>query len=123
MTAVAIAVAGALGAAARYLVDWAITHRTGGARPWGTLAVNVGGSLVGGMIAGTALFGDAPATVRLVAGVGFAGSFTTFSTFAVDTVRLVADGHPSAALINIAANVLASLAAAGMGLAAAAALV
>ncbi|MEX0658111.1 MAG: CrcB family protein [Egibacteraceae bacterium] len=122
MTVVAVAVAGALGASARYLVDWAIAHRTGGARPWGTLAVNVGGSLVGGVVAGTVLFGDAPATVGLVAGVGFAGSFTTFSTFAVDTVRLVADGHVPAALVNIAANLLASLAAAGVGLAAAAAL-
>lgn len=122
MTAVAIAVAGALGASARYLVDWAIAHRTGGARPWGTLVVNVGGSLVGGVVAGTALFGDAPATVRLVAGVGFAGSFTTFSTFAVDTVRLVADGYASAALVNVATNLLVSLAAAGVGLAAAAAL-
>lgn len=122
MTAVAIAVAGALGASARYLVDWAIAQRTGGARPWGTLAVNVGGSLVGGVVAGTALFGDVPATMRLVAGVGFAGSFTTFSTFAVDTVGLVADAHVSAALVNVAANLLASLAAAGVGLAAAAAL-
>ncbi len=118
----AIAVAGALGASARYLVDWAIARRTGGARPWGTLAVNVGGSLVGGVVAGTALFGDASATVRLVAGVGFAGSFTTFSTFAVDTVRLVTDGHTAAALGNIAANLLASVIAAGVGLAAAAAL-
>lgn len=122
MTAVAIAVAGALGASARYLVDWAIAHRTGAARPWGTLVVNVGGSLVGGVVAGTALFGDAPATVRLVAGVGFAGSFTTFSTFAVDTVRLAVGGHASAALVNVATNLLASLAAAGVGLAAAAAL-
>lgn len=121
MMALAIAVAGALGAAVRYLVDAAVARRTGGARPWGTLVVNVTGSLVGGVVAGMVVFGDAPAAARLVIGVGFAGSFTTFSTFAVDTVRLAADGQRSAAVANVAANLLASLAAAGVGLAAAAA--
>lgn len=123
MSAVAVIVAGALGAAARYVVDSMVSARTRRSWPWGTVTVNVLGSLLGGAIAGLVLFAGASDGLRLVAGVGFAGSFTTFSTFAVETVGLAADGDRPAALANVAITFGASLAAAAAGLAAVAALV
>lgn len=117
MTTLVVAAAGALGAAARYLVDHGVSHRLGASFPWGTLTVNVVGSLVGGAVVGLVVFADLPSTVALVAGVGFAGSFTTFSTFAFDTVQLAQSGRRRAALASAAGNLLASLAAAGGGFA------
>lgn len=116
MITLGIAAAGALGAVARYLVDHAVSRRWGPALPWGTFTVNVVGSLLAGAIAGLVALADVPAAVRLVAGVGFAGSFTTFSAFAHDTVRLAQAGRVPAALANVVGNLLASLAAAGAGM-------
>lgn len=122
MTVLAVALAGALGAASRYVVDHLVASRTGRTSPWGTLVVNVTGSLAGGVVAGLVFLGDAPGGLHVVAGIGFAGSYTTFSTFAVDTVRL-ADQDRAAGIANVGANLLASLAAAGVGLAGVALLV
>lgn len=121
MTMLAVALAGALGAVSRYVVDVIVTARTGGSMPWGTLVVNVTGSLVGGLVAGLAVVGSLRAEVGLVAGLGFAGSFTTFATFTVETVGLAADGSRARALAYVAATVAASVGAAGTGFAAVAA--
>lgn len=100
---VGVALVGGLGALARFWVDGAVSRRTGGGFPTGTLAVNVTGAAVLGALAGAGLGGDA----QLVAGTGLVGAYTTFSTWMLETHRLGEDGRRLA----LAANVVLSLAA------------
>lgn len=116
----ALVAAGAVGAPLRYLVDGAVQERVGGAFPWGTLAVNVSGSLLLGFVTGLALYHSFPATPRAVLGGGFCGAYTTFSTFTFETARLVEEGARSEAVRNVLATVTAGAAAAAAGLALAA---
>jgi CrcB protein len=113
----AFVVAGAAGSAARYLVDIAITERTKGALPWGTLAINVTGSFLLGVITGLVLDHGFPRTARVVVGVGFCGAYTTFSTFTFETVRLLEEGVSVEALKNVGGTLLAGALAAAAGLA------
>jgi CrcB protein len=113
-------VAGAVGAPARYLLDDAISSRTQGVFPWGTLAINVSGSFLLGLLTGLALFHGLPATPRLVVGTGFCGAYTTFSTFTYETVRLAEEGAVNEAVRNALASLVLGAAAAAAGLAAAA---
>jgi len=115
---VAFVVAGAVGAPLRYLVDIAVTRRARGSFPWATLAINVSGSFLLGVLTGLGLHYGLSRTARTVFGVGFCGAYTTFSTFTFETVRLVEEGAPAVALLNTAAMVLAGAlaAAAGLGL-------
>lgn len=109
-----IAFAGGLGAVARYLIDFAITTRTETRLPVGTLSINISGSLLLGLLigAGPALGSDA----LHIAGIGFLGGFTTFSTASVELVQLVHAGRGRAAA-GLALGMLgASLAAAWIGL-------
>lgn len=98
---VAVLVAGAAGAVCRYLVDTAVTARTRGAYPWGTLVVNLTGSLLLGVVAGV-VAGRVPGAIGVVAGTGFCGAYTTFSTLAYETVRLAEEGAWRLALVNLA---------------------
>ena len=113
--------AGAAGALARYLVTRAVQARTRSALPWGTFVVNVTGSFVLGVLTGAGLHHGLAETPRIVLGVGFCGAFTTFSTLAVETVRLVETGSPGAALRNLVGSTASGLiaAAAGLGISAA----
>jgi CrcB protein len=90
--AVVVGVAGGIGAVTRYLVDGAVQDRTAGPFPHGTLVVNVTGSLVLGVLAGMAVYHGwdhgFSEHVREVAGVGFCGGLTTWSTASWETVRL-----------------------------------
>jgi CrcB protein len=113
-------VAGALGAPARYLLDDAISSRTQGVFPWGTLVVNVSGSFLLGLLTGLALFHALPATPKVILGAGFCGAYTTFSTFTYETVRLVEEGAVNEAVRNALASLVLGTAAAAAGLAAAA---
>jgi CrcB protein len=113
-------VAGAVGAPARYLLDDAISSRTQGVFPWGTLAINVSGSFLLGLLTGLALFHGFPATPRLILGTGFCGAYTTFSTFTYETVRLAEEGAVNEAVRNALASLVLGAAAAAAGLAAAA---
>ena len=119
-TWVAFLAAAAVGAPARYLLDGWVQHRTGGGFPWGTLAVNVSGCLLLGLLTGAGLYRDLGEPVRTAAGTGGLGAFTTFSTFAYETIRLAEEGAAGPALANVALNALAGLAAAAAGLALAA---
>lgn len=100
----AIVVAGAVGAAARYLVG-----RVGAtaAWPWPVLLVNVVGSLLAGVAMHTEL--------ALIVVTGFAGGLTTFSTFSVETVQLAGEGRWRAAVASVALNLVLGLAAATAG--------
>lgn len=108
----AVAVGGAGGAVARFLVSLALARWLGASFPWGTLAVNVAGSFVLGAVAGVAQVpGAVHPTARALVGTGFCGGFTTFSTFAVETIAMPA----RLAALNAGANLAASCAAAAAG--------
>jgi CrcB protein len=115
-----VSLAGAAGAVARFVVDGAVRHRWAPAFPWATLAVNVSGSALLGLVTGAVLFAGLPDLVRAVVGVGFCGGYTTFSTASFETVRLARQGRASAALANAVGSLLLTVAAAAVGLAAAA---
>ncbi len=113
---VGLVVAGAVGALARFLVDGVVQGRTGAAFPWGTLVVNVTGSLLVGLVTGAVLYHAVPATPATWLAVGLCGSYTTFSTFAFETVRLLEEGEASGTLLNVVGTLLAGAAAAAAGL-------
>jgi len=113
----AVAAGGAIGAVLRYLLSgW--VQGVGGARfPWGTLAVNVAGSFVLGLLM-AGLLGHAVTggTTRTFWTIGVLGAFTTFSTFSYETLALLAVGDWTAGIANVAANLGLGLAAALVGL-------
>jgi fluoride exporter len=113
---VALVAAGAVGAPVRYLVDEVITRRRGGAFPWGTVVINVAGSFLFGLITGLGLEHAFPKVPRVVLGTGFCGAYTTFSTFAFETVRLLEEGAWSEALRNAIGTLLGGSFAAAVGL-------
>jgi CrcB protein len=105
VVAVAIGLIGGVGALARFALDGAVASRLPGAFPYGTFVVNVLGSFVLGLLVGAALSPDA---LRL-AGTGLLGSFTTFSTWMLETHRLGEDGQPRPAVANVLISLLAGL--------------
>lgn len=116
MILVLVMVAAAVGAPLRYVVDQTVQHHWPGAFPAGTLAVNLSGSFVLGLLTGLAAHhGLAPQELS-VFGTGLLGGYTTFSTFSYETVRLLEDGAAAEAALNVAGSVALGLAAAGAGL-------
>lgn len=114
MTVLLVAAGAAVGAPLRYLVDRRLQarHRH---LPWGTLLVNVAGSVIAGAVAAAVAHrGAAPWLLPLVV-VGFCGALTTFSTFAYETVTLLEDGARGRALLNVAASVVLALAGCALG--------
>jgi CrcB protein len=114
---IAFVVAGAAGAVARYELDRAVADRSRGAFPWGTLVINLTGSLLLGVITGLALHHGVPKPDRIVLGMGFCGAYTTFSTFTFETVRLAEEGALAEAFRNAAGTLVGCAAAAAVGLA------
>lgn len=114
---VEVGAAGGLGAAARLVVDGSVRARITSLVPAGTLLINVSGSLLLGVLTGLVIFHGAPATITLVAGTGFCGGYTTFSTASFETVRLLQTGRHRAAATSLALTVAGTLAGAGAGLA------
>jgi fluoride exporter len=112
-----VAAGGMVGAPARYLLDQAVTRRAGSGLPWGTLAINLSGSLLLGFLTGLTLAGHLPPAAKALLGTGFCGAYTTYSTFTFETVRLVENGRYLGAAGNVLVSVLAGLAAAAAGLA------
>lgn len=103
-----VGIGGFAGAVAR----WSVTLALPEAFPWGTLAVNVAGSFLLGALVADGRFGESlPAGLRLAVATGFLSSFTTYSTFAVDTVAL----GPVAGTLNVTANYGLALGAALVG--------
>jgi CrcB protein len=109
--------AGGCGAVTRYAVDAWIGDRTEGVFPWGTLAVNVTGSLLLGFLTGLSLYHALAKAPLVVLGTGFCGAYTTFSTFTYETVQLVHGGAVDEALRNAVATLVVCGAAAATGLA------
>jgi CrcB protein len=111
MTVALVLVGGALGAPLRYLTDVMVQARHDTFFPWGTLIVNVTGSLVLGVVSAAVSLAGAPAWLQTFVGTGFCGALTTFSTFGFETYRLIEDGSWLAAGINVGASLAAGAAA------------
>ncbi|MDQ1475441.1 MAG: fluoride exporter [Actinomycetota bacterium] len=120
MLVLGIALAGAVGAPARYFVDRAVLGRMRTGLPTGTLLINVIGSFILGVLTGLALYHAFPSTPKTILGTGFCGAFTTFSTFAYEVVRLAEQGRRGAAVRTLVAGVVLPTLAAAFGLALAA---
>lgn len=110
MTIALIFLGGAIGAPLRYLVDRAVQARHDSVFPWGTFSVNVTGCLVLGALtgAGTAL----PGSLLALAGTGFCGALTTYSTFSYETLRLAEQKAYFYAAMNVVISVVAGVGAA-----------
>jgi CrcB protein len=117
----ALAAAGGLGAGARFLLDGVISSRMRSGFPLGTVLINISGSFLLGLLAGLAASAALERSVVLVAGTGFLGGYTTFSTASVDTVRLLKAGRRGLALLSGLGTLAAALGAAAAGFALAAA--
>jgi CrcB protein len=102
---------GGLGAVCRFLLDRVVTKRVGRPFPFGTLVVNISGALLLGFLAGLALSPH----LALLAGTAFVGSYTTFSTWMLETQRLGEERQVVPAFANIAVSVVLGLAAAWLG--------
>ena len=105
----------AVGAPARYLADRAVQSRHDSVMPWGTVLVNVVGSLVLGLLLGAGTTADLPDPVLLAVGTGLCGALTTYSTFGYETLRLFEDGARLPAALNVLVSLGAGLAAAVAG--------
>jgi fluoride exporter len=102
-----VAIGGAVGALSRYGLDRAIEQRSKSSFPWSTFVINVAGCFLVGLV--IAAFVDrhaAPDWLRAALVVGFCGGFTTFSTFAQETLDLLETSEAARALVSISANVV-----------------
>lgn len=116
MIAVLVALAGGLGAVARFHSDAAIGRLRRWPMPVGTLAINTVGSGLLGLISGWVTFHSGAPEWAAVAGTGFMGGFTTFSTASVEGLRLWRAGRGTAALLHAGGGLLAGVLAAMLGL-------
>jgi CrcB protein len=108
---VAVGLLGGAAAAARFLIDAAFATRADHPFPLGVLAINLAGTLALGLVAGAALQGEA---LIIVAGGGI-GSFTTFSTWMLDSHRLAEAGHTQLVWLNLGLSLIVGFAAIAAG--------
>lgn len=114
--ALLVSIVAGLGAVARYVVDTAIQARHRGRFPLGTLTINLVGSFLLGLITGLAAHHGLNSRTTIVAGVGFCGGFTTFSTWMWESLVLARTRAVRAAMLNTLGSVVLGLVAAGAGL-------
>ena len=114
---VAIAAGGAMGALLRYWTSLGVHAMLGRGFPWGTLTVNVIGSLTMGLLYVLLVerMSVGPAGRGLLL-IGFLGAFTTFSSFSVETMGLIEGGEPLKALVNVLLSVSLCLVACWAGM-------
>ncbi|MGH6651374.1 MAG: fluoride efflux transporter CrcB [Sphingopyxis sp.] len=111
-----VMIGGAIGAGARHLVGGAILARLGPGFPWGTLSINIVGSLLMGLLIGWLTRSGGTETVRLFIGVGLLGGFTTFSAFSLEFWTLFERGQATQAFSYVLVSVVGAVAACGIGL-------
>lgn len=121
MLAFVIFVGAGIGGVARYFVGGWVQGAAGAAFPWGTLVVNISGSLLLAFSYATLEGTGAPAVWRAFIGIGVLGGFTTFSTFGYETMRLMEDGQWTRSGVYILASVFLTLLGVALGFRAAAA--
>ncbi len=113
-----VMVGGAVGSGARYLTGRAMLSLLGPDYPFGTLAVNLIGGLLMGVLVGVLARNTASETWRLLLGVGVLGGFTTFSAFSLDVVSMIERGAIGVAFGYVLVSVIGSVAALFAGLSA-----
>ena len=118
MLLLAVSAAAGGGALLRYLVDRTVMQRIRAQWPVGTFVINVSGSLLLGLMVGLSAHHGLSTTTLDIVGAGFAGGFTTLSTWAWESIALAETGEWLAAFVNVAGSVALGLlaAAAGLGL-------
>jgi CrcB protein len=111
LVVIGVGLLGGVGAVGRFLLDGTVSGRVGRDFPYGTLAVNILGAFVLGLLVAAALDTDA---LRLV-GTGLVGGFTTFSTWTLESHRLGEDGELRVGVINFAVSLVLGVGAAWAG--------
>lgn len=113
----AIMLGGGVGSVCRYLVSTAVNRRFGGPLAWGTMAVNLLGCLLIGFLVGLVDRSILPKEYRLILVTGFLGGFTTFSSFALESVGMFRERAICAGILNVGVNVVLGFALTLAGLA------
>jgi fluoride exporter len=108
---VAVALIGGVGSLARFLVDGAVSAAVGRDFPFGTMAVNISGAVLLGLVTGLALGSNE----ALLAGTAAVGSYTTFSTWMLETQRLAEERQYRLAVLNVVVSLVLGVAAAALG--------
>ena len=116
MVTLLVTVAAGLGAVSRYVVDRAVQRRAGVGFPYGTLLVNVTGSFLLGLVVRLAAHHGLGSTPGAVLGAGFAGGYTTLSTWAWESLALAEAGSGGSAALNVVGSLALGLAAGAVGL-------
>jgi fluoride exporter len=112
-----ICFAGALGTGTRYLIGLWAGQRLGTTYPWGTLIVNLSGCFLISFIMYLGLnMANVSATLRMALTTGFLGGLTTYSSFNYETTKLLNDGAPGMALLNLGVTLLGCFASGVLGL-------
>jgi CrcB protein len=112
-----VGLAGSAGAVARFMLDGAVRDHYAGDLPLGTMLINVTGSLVLGLLVGLVAFDGASTLWVTVAGTGFCGGYTTFSTASFETVRLIQERSYRVAVVNGGGTLVLGVGAAALGMA------
>jgi CrcB protein len=107
----AVVLIGGTGSVVRFLADGLVASGTGRDFPYGTLVVNVSGAVILGLLAGLAL----SQSQALLAGTAAVGSYTTFSTWMLETQRLAEERQYPKAVVNVVASLVLGVAAAALG--------
>ena len=102
---------GGAGSVLRFYVDGLVSSASGRQFPYGTLVVNLSGAVILGLLAGLAVGGDA----YLLAGTAAVGSYTTFSTWMLETQRLTEERQHRQAVLNVVVSLVLGVAAAELG--------
>lgn len=113
MSAILVFVGAMIGAPLRYLTDRSVQARHDSVFPWGTLTVNLVGSLVLGSLAGAGA--AVPSSVATFLGTGLCGGLTTYSTFSYESLRLVEEKAYFLATVNVLVSLVAAVGAALLG--------
>ncbi|HXP99198.1 MAG TPA: fluoride efflux transporter CrcB [Solirubrobacteraceae bacterium] len=108
---IAAALLGGIGASARFVLDTLIAGRVRGDFPLGTLTVNASGALLLGLVTGLAVEGN----LLVLAGTATLGSYTTFSTWMLESQRLVEDAEVPSAIANVVLSLLIGVGAVALG--------
>jgi CrcB protein len=115
VTVLLLALAGGLGAVARFVLDGTLSATRTWRYPVGTIVINLSGSFLLGLLAGLAAAQVLPGSALLVLGTGFLGGYTTFSTAAYETLRLAGQHRWAAALVHGLGQVVVATALAALG--------
>lgn len=111
-----VGVAGFFGAVSRYWLDGWVSRLSGGGFPWGTFVVNMSGCFLIGALTTILTERLLPhPNVRAAVTIGFIGAYTTFSTFAYESLRQIQDGALGMAVTNVVGSVVLGIAAAWIG--------